>query len=760
MFPYPSGAGLHVGHPLGFIGTDVFARYHRMTGRNVLHTMGFDAFGLPAEQYAVQTGQHPRKTTEDNIQRYLSQIRRLGLGHDERRRIATTDLTYYRWTQWIFLQIYNAWYDETAGRARPIAELEAEFARAERSTPDGRGWGELTRAEQRKIIDSYRLVYQSEAPVNWCPGPGHRGGQRGGHRRRPQRPRQLPGVPQEPAPVDDADHRLRRPPDRRPGPAGLAGEGQGHAAQLDRPLVGRADPLPRRRTVRSRSSPPGRTPCSARPTWCWPPNTRWWTGSPRPRGPTDTDARWTAGAATPAEAIAAYRRAASQKSDLDRQENKDKTGVFIGAYATNPANGKQIPVFIADYVLMGYGTGAIMAVPGQDQRDWDFATVFGLPIVRTVRPADGLRRRGVHRRRPGDELWVPGRAGHRPRPRRRSSRGWRRTATARASCSTSCATGCSPASATGASRSRSSTTRTTCRSRCRTACCRSSCPRSTTTRPAPTTRTTPTPSRRRRCPAPRDWVEVELDLGDGHEDVPPRRQRDAAVGRFVLVPAALRRPDQRRAVLRAGERGVLAGPAPGRPRPARPGRRRPVHRRHRARRAAPAVLPLLAEGPVRPGPRVRARAVPAAVQPGLHPGLRLHRRARRLRAGRGGVRSGRQVLLERRTGPPGVRQDGQEPEERRHAGRDVRAVRRGHLPVLRDGDGPDGRLAAVGDQGRRRRAAVPAAAVAQRGRRGDRRAADRRRRRRTRPRCARCTRPSTACTRTTRTCASTRRARS
>src|SRR6201999_4606926 len=172
MFPYPSGAGLHVGHPLGFIATDVFARYHRMTGRNVLHTMGFDAFGLPAEQYAVQTGQHPRKTTEDNIQRYLSQIRRLGLGHDERRRIATTDLTYYRWTQWIFLQIYNAWYDEKANKARPIAELETEFAQDKRSTPDGRGWCELTRAEQRRIIDSHRLVYQSEGPVNWRPGLG------------------------------------------------------------------------------------------------------------------------------------------------------------------------------------------------------------------------------------------------------------------------------------------------------------------------------------------------------------------------------------------------------------------------------------------------------------------------------------------------------------------------------------------------------------------------------------------------------------
>lgn len=172
MFPYPSGSGLHVGHPLGFIGTDVLGRYLRMNGRTVLHAMGFDAFGLPAEQYAVQTGTHPRKTTEDNIVRYKAQLRQLGLAHDERRSVATTDVEFYRWTQWIFLQIYNAWYDEKQLKARPIAELEAEFAQDKRRTPDGRGWCELTSAEQRRIIDSHRLVYISEAPVNWCPGLG------------------------------------------------------------------------------------------------------------------------------------------------------------------------------------------------------------------------------------------------------------------------------------------------------------------------------------------------------------------------------------------------------------------------------------------------------------------------------------------------------------------------------------------------------------------------------------------------------------
>jgi leucyl-tRNA synthetase len=159
MFPYPSGAGLHVGHPLGFIGTDVYARFQRMAGFNVLHTMGFDAFGLPAEQYAVQTGTHPRTTTEDNISRYRAQLRMLGLGHDPRRSVATTDVGYYRWTQWIFLQIFNSWFDPQTQTARPIAILEERLAH-------------LPEDERNRIVDEHRLAYVSEAPVNWCPGLG------------------------------------------------------------------------------------------------------------------------------------------------------------------------------------------------------------------------------------------------------------------------------------------------------------------------------------------------------------------------------------------------------------------------------------------------------------------------------------------------------------------------------------------------------------------------------------------------------------
>ncbi|MDQ1618664.1 MAG: leucyl-tRNA synthetase, partial [Actinomycetota bacterium] len=172
MFPYPSGIGLHVGHPLGYIATDVYGRYKRMTGYNVLHALGYDAFGLPAEQYAVQTGQHPRVTTEANILNMRRQLRRLGLAHDQRRSVATTDVGFYKWTQWIFLQIYNAWYDEDAGRARHVDELVAAFESGERTPAEGVRWSDLDDAARRRVVDQYRLAYLTESPVNWCPGLG------------------------------------------------------------------------------------------------------------------------------------------------------------------------------------------------------------------------------------------------------------------------------------------------------------------------------------------------------------------------------------------------------------------------------------------------------------------------------------------------------------------------------------------------------------------------------------------------------------
>ena len=252
MFPYPSGAGLHVGHPLGYIATDVVARFNRMLGKNVLHCLGYDAFGLPAEQYAVQTGQHPRKTTEDNIVIMARQLRRLGLGHDDRRAIETIDPEYYRWTQWIFLQIYNSWYDADAvrpdgglGRARPIAELVEEYRSGARAAARRRrprlGRPERRRARRHPRRRAAGLHQRGAGQL--VPRPGHGALQRGGHQRGPLRARQLPGVQAQPAPVDDADHRLRRPARRRPRPGRLAREGPDHAAQLDRPQLRRAGHL-------------------------------------------------------------------------------------------------------------------------------------------------------------------------------------------------------------------------------------------------------------------------------------------------------------------------------------------------------------------------------------------------------------------------------------------------------------------------------------------------------------------------------------
>ncbi|MFD1151242.1 leucine--tRNA ligase [Saccharothrix hoggarensis] len=374
MFPYPSGSGLHVGHPLGFIGTDVFARYHRMNGRNVLHTMGFDAFGLPAEQYAVQTGQHPRKTTEDNIQTYLRQIRRLGLGHDERRRVSTIDPAYYKWTQWIFLQIFNSWYDADAGKARPIAELEAQFASGERATPD-KPWADMTGPERQKLLGQHRLAYLSEAPVNWCPGLGtvlaneevtaDGRSERGNFPvfRRSLRQWMMRITAYADRLIDDLD-RLDWPDKVKAMQRNWIGRSQGARVKF---AVDGAEGVDVEVFTTRPDTLFGATYMVLAPE----------------HPLVDVIA-----SAEQADAIAAYRRDAARKSELDRQENKEKTGVFTGAHAVNPVNGARIPVYVADYVLMGYGTGAIMAVPGQDQRDWDFAKAFDLPIIRTVQPPE------------------------------------------------------------------------------------------------------------------------------------------------------------------------------------------------------------------------------------------------------------------------------------------------------------------------------------------------------------------------------------
>lgn len=389
MFPYPSGAGLHVGHPLGYIATDVFARHQRMSGHNVLHTLGFDAFGLPAEQYAVQTGTHPRISTEANIANMTAQLRRLGLGHDKRRSFATIESEYYKWTQWIFLQIFNSWYDTDADRARPIAELVAQFESGERATPDGRDWSALSAAERADVLSGYRLAYASDAPVNWAPGLGtvlaNEEVTADGRSERGNFPVFKAKLRQWNMRITAYADRLLNDLDGLDWPEAIKLQqrnwiGRSEGARVDFPVDGagsitvfttRQDTLfgatymvlaPEHELV-ERIIPAA-----------W---------------PDGTHAVWTGGHATPAEAVTAYRKQAAAKSDVERQaEAKDKTGVFTGAYATNPVSGEQVPVFIADYVLMGYGTGAIMAVPAHDGRDFAFARAFELPMRCVVEPSD------------------------------------------------------------------------------------------------------------------------------------------------------------------------------------------------------------------------------------------------------------------------------------------------------------------------------------------------------------------------------------
>ena len=387
MFPYPSGEGLHVGHPLGYIATDVYARYFRMAGRNVLHAMGFDAFGLPAEQYAIQTGTHPRTRTEANIVNFRRQLARLGFGHDSRRSFSTTDVEFYKWTQWIFLQIYDAWYDGDANRARPIVELIAEFDSGARTLADGRGWQELSPGERADIVDSHRLVYRADSLVNWCPGLGtvlaNEEVTADGRSERGNFPVFRKRLRQWMMRITAYSERLLADLDVLDWPEKIK--------TMQRNWIGRS-------TGASVLFGGGIEVFTTRPDTLF--GATYVVLAPEHElvdvltaadWPDGVDPGWTFGATSPTVAVEAYRRSIAAKSDLERQENKAKTGVFLGTYATNPANGERIPVFIADYVLVGYGTGAIMAVPGHDQRDWEFATQFGLPIVEVIAGGDVSR---------------------------------------------------------------------------------------------------------------------------------------------------------------------------------------------------------------------------------------------------------------------------------------------------------------------------------------------------------------------------------
>ena len=349
MFPYPSGAGLHVGHPEGYTATDIVARFKRMNGFNVLHPMGWDSFGLPAEQYAIKTGQHPSVTTFRNIDNFRRQLKMLGFSYDWDREIATTDHEYVRWTQWIFLQLYNSYYNRELKKARPVSELEEQG---------------LSREE----IDQRRLAYVAEAAVNWSPDLGTvlaneevEEWKSKGHRveRRPLRQWMLR--------ITDYAERLIDELEPLDWPESIK--------LLQRNWIGKSEGAEVDFTLNGKTI----TVYTTRPDTLF--GATYMVLSPEhPLVDTIT---------TPEQkdAVEQYRAQCASKSDLERTDlSKEKTGVFTGAYAVNPANGEQVPVWIADYVLMGYGTGAIMAVPAHDERDFAFAQVFGLPILQVVQP--------------------------------------------------------------------------------------------------------------------------------------------------------------------------------------------------------------------------------------------------------------------------------------------------------------------------------------------------------------------------------------
>jgi leucyl-tRNA synthetase len=351
MFPYPSGAGLHVGHPEGYTATDIVGRYKRLRGFNVLHPMGWDAFGLPAEQYAIKTGQHPAVTTAHNIEHFKGQLKRIGFAYDWSREINTTDPGYYRWTQWIFLTLYNSWYNAAAGKAEPIETYQGQD------------------------VDNVRLAYVSEALVNWCPMLGtvlaneevvDGKSEVGGHpvERRPMRQWMLRITAFAQRLIDELD--------------GL--DWPESIKLLQRNWIGRSEGA----EVHFRVADAEReiTVFTTRPDTLF--GATYIVLAPEHRLVEEiaTEEQW--------PAVREYREKTARKSDLERTDlSKDKSGIFTGGYAVNPVNGERIPIWVADYVLLGYGTGAIMAVPGHDERDWEFAKKFDLPIVQVVaRSAD------------------------------------------------------------------------------------------------------------------------------------------------------------------------------------------------------------------------------------------------------------------------------------------------------------------------------------------------------------------------------------
>ena len=392
MFPYPSGAGLHVGHPLGYIASDIYSRYKRLKGFNVLHPMGYDAFGLPAEQYAIQTGQHPAVTTEKNINRYREQMDRIGFSYDWDREIRTCEPGYYKWTQWAFLKMFGSYYNNKVAKACPISELEETFAAEGNANVDAacgdvpsftaEQWASYSELEKSNILMQYRIAYQGETAVNWCPALGtvlandevKEGlSVRGGH------PVEQKMMKQWQLRVSAYAERLLADMEELEWTDALKemqknwiGKSQGAEMVFK---VANTDP------VEGESAEYDMTIFTTRADTVF--GVTFMVLAP--------ESEWVAKLTTKGqkEAVEAYLLEAKKKTERERMaETRKVTGVFTGSYAVNPFTGEQVPVWVSEYVLAGYGTGAIMAVPAHDSRDYNFAKTFNLPIIPLIEGCD------------------------------------------------------------------------------------------------------------------------------------------------------------------------------------------------------------------------------------------------------------------------------------------------------------------------------------------------------------------------------------
>ena len=382
MFPYPSGAGLHVGHPLGYIASDIFARYKRLRGFNVLHPMGYDAFGLPAEQYAIQTGQHPEVTTTENIRRYREQLDQIGFSFDWSREVRTSDPKYYKWTQWVFIQLFHSYYNNATGKAAPISELIAHFeaegtkginvAESEALSFTAEEWRSWDKKKQMQTLMNYRLAYLGETMVNWCAALGtvlandevHDGvSERGGHPVEQKKMQQwCLRVSAYAGRLLDSLNDLEWSESLKESQRNWIGKSEG--AEVRFPLVGGDGAELTVFTTRV-DTIYGVTFMVLAP---------------------ESDYVSMVTTAEQQAAVEEYLTATRRRTERDRLSDRRVSGVFSGSYASNPLTGEAIPIWISDYVLAGYGTGAVMAVPAHDSRDFAFARHFGLPIIQVVVP--------------------------------------------------------------------------------------------------------------------------------------------------------------------------------------------------------------------------------------------------------------------------------------------------------------------------------------------------------------------------------------